>query len=849
MSAAPGLLHQELSCPLCLQLFDAPVTAECGHSFCRACLGRVAGEPAADGTVLCPCCQAPTRPQALSTNLQLARLVEGLAQVPQGHCEEHLDPLSIYCEQDRALVCGVCASLGSHRGHRLLPAAEAHARLKVRDPSASGSEGLFGGAGPGRWGGRCTDLDSESLKRTWSCRGRGRGEAARKECSLRGAGPLWNRGAAFRAEPGGRTRAVLWCSAEAHAPLKLRNFGWPHGPQAGPHQKGDWKGQATGICTCVRGPRVAPRAPSRMFFWVELEVPNALGAHTWLCASRGTQQTPRQRQIETHAHWLVRAIRVAKAHACSYRRARVRAAPGKSVMNIYWAVEEEMTGAGAGGGGVWRHGGVLGPRGGDTAVVLRYWCARGAGFTGVALLLPLACLLEGVDYRPFVESTEPMKRNRAQAAQEPGRGQWGEMQPTGVRCSPALRRREGLAGGLREDPRRDPEGGGEQEGSGRDPTPGSLARKRGWVPRSRTSSEWPSRGPRQLCCLLQHAHVEQHGHDELDCVVLVVGGDQLVAPEPSEPAGPAWSHGLLSWQAVEPPPRHDRERTESRQLIFNAGLLPEADSATPPRGPLVSLAKTAAMEKCWRGPTNPADWFLMKYCLVTSRLQKILAESPPPARLDIQLPIISDDFKFQVWRKMFRALMPALEELTFDPSSAHPSLVVSSSGRRVECSEQKAPPAGEDPRQFDKAVAVVAHQQLSEGEHYWEVEVGDKPRWALGVIAAEGPRRGRLHAVPSQGLWLLGLREGKILEAHVEAKEPRALRSPERRPTRIGLYLSFGDGVLSFYDASDADALVPLFAFHERLPGPVYPFFDVCWHDKGKNSQPLLLVGSEGAEA
>ena len=93
--------------------------------------------------------------------------------------------------------------------------------------------------------------------------------------------------------------------------------------------------------------------------------------------------------------------------------------------------------------------------------------------------------------------------------------------------------------------------------------------------------------------------------------------------------------------------------------------------------------------------------------------------------------------------------------------------------------------------------------------------------------------------------WLLGLRDGKILEAHVEAKEPRALRTPERRPTRIGIYLSFGDGVLSFYDASDPDALELLFAFHERLPGPVYPFFDVCWHDKGKNAQPLLLVGPE----
>lgn len=194
-------------------------------------------------------------------------------------------------------------------------------------------------------------------------------------------------------------------------------------------------------------------------------------------------------------------------------------------------------------------------------------------------------------------------------------------------------------------------------------------------------------------------------------------------------------------------------------------------------------------------------------------------------------------------------VLAVMKELTFDPSTAHPSLVLSPSCRRVECSEKKAPPAGDDPRQFDKAVALVAHQLLSAGEHYWEVAVGDKPRWALGVVAAQASRRGRLHTVPSQGFWILGLREGKVLEAHVEAKEPRALRSAERRPARIGLYLSFADGVLSFYDASDADALEPLFAFRERLPGPVYPFFDVCWHDKGKNAQPLVLVGPDGEEA
>lgn len=476
MSAAPGLLRQELSCPLCLQLFDGPVTAECGHSFCRACLGRAAGEPGPDGTAPCPCCQAPTRPQALSTNLQLARLVEGLAQVPQGHCEEHLDPLSVYCEQDRALVCGVCASLGAHRGHRLLPAAEAHARLK-------------------------TQLPQQKLQLQEAC--------TRKEKSV----------------------AVL------------------------EHQLAE------------------------------------------------VEETVRQ----------------------------FRGAVGEQLGKM----------------------------------------------------------------RLFLDALEGSLDREAERVQ-------GE-------AGAALRRELG-----------------------------SL-----------------------------NSYLEQ----------------------------------LRQMEKV-----------------------------------LEEVAE------------KPQTEFLTKYCLVTSRLQKILGESPPPARLDIQLPVISDDFKFQVWRKMFRALMPAVE-LTLDPSTAHPSLVLSPCGRRAECSEQKAPPAGEDPRQFDKAVAVVARQLLSEGEHYWEVQVGDKPRWALGVMAAQAGRRGRLHPVPSQGFWLLGQRDGKVLEAHVEAKEPRALRSLERRPARVGIYLSFRDGVLSFYDASDADALELLFAFHERLPGPVYPFFDVCWHDKGKNAQPLLLVAPDGQEA
>lgn len=86
--------------------------------------------------------------------------------MPQGHCEEHLDPLSIYCEQDHVLVCGVCASLGSHRGHQLLPAAEAHARLKVWDPGARRQgAGLDGIGRGGVWrDGRGANLDAARLE-------------------------------------------------------------------------------------------------------------------------------------------------------------------------------------------------------------------------------------------------------------------------------------------------------------------------------------------------------------------------------------------------------------------------------------------------------------------------------------------------------------------------------------------------------------------------------------------------------------------------------------------------------------------------------------------------------------
>eukprot|EP00079_Xenopus_tropicalis_P013054 XP_002940825.2 PREDICTED: tripartite motif-containing protein 72-like [Xenopus tropicalis] len=127
-------MQKDLTCPLCLELFRAPVTPECGHTFCQGCLTGAPKNQDQNGSTPCPTCQTPSRPETLQINRQLEHLVQSFKQVPKGHCLEHLDPLSVYCEQDKELICGVCASLSKHKGHNIITAAEAYAKLKRQLP-------------------------------------------------------------------------------------------------------------------------------------------------------------------------------------------------------------------------------------------------------------------------------------------------------------------------------------------------------------------------------------------------------------------------------------------------------------------------------------------------------------------------------------------------------------------------------------------------------------------------------------------------------------------------------------------------------------------------------------------
>ncbi|XP_060094995.1 E3 ubiquitin-protein ligase TRIM7-like isoform X1 [Heteronotia binoei] len=158
--AAGDPLHdlcEEASCSICLDFFRDPVTiAECGHNFCRACLTRSWGERSGAAEPSCPQCRGRAQPSSLRPNQQLANFVEiaervalqevgakggvreeeaplCVAAVAAGKgrvCQNHQEPLKLFCKDDEALICMVCDRSKAHRDHEVLPLEEASQEYK-----------------------------------------------------------------------------------------------------------------------------------------------------------------------------------------------------------------------------------------------------------------------------------------------------------------------------------------------------------------------------------------------------------------------------------------------------------------------------------------------------------------------------------------------------------------------------------------------------------------------------------------------------------------------------------------------------------------------------------------------
>ncbi|NXE49602.1 TRI50 ligase, partial [Casuarius casuarius] len=195
-----------------------------------------------------------------------------------------------------------------------------------------------------------------------------------------------------------------------------------------------------------------------------------------------------------------------------------------------------------------------------------------------------------------------------------------------------------------------------------------------------------------------------------------------------------------------------------------------------------------------------------------------------------------DDIKMTVWKRLHRRVLPAPEMLKLDPVTAHPLLELFKGDTVVQCGLYQR--RDSNPKRFDSSNCILTSKGFSCGQHYWEVIVGTRNHWRIGIIKGTVSRKGKLSKSPENGVWLIGLKEGKIYEAF---STPRATLPLAARPQRIGIYLHYEKGELTFYNADSPDELSPIYTFQAEFQGQLYPIVDLCWPERGPYSLPIIL--------
>ncbi|XP_058872641.1 tripartite motif-containing protein 16-like isoform X1 [Acipenser ruthenus] len=159
-------------------------------------------------------------------------------------------------------------------------------------------------------------------------------------------------------------------------------------------------------------------------------------------------------------------------------------------------------------------------------------------------------------------------------------------------------------------------------------------------------------------------------------------------------------------------------------------------------------------------------------------------------------------------------------QLTLDPNTANRNLYLSEGNRKVTWrgETQRYPDHSE---RFDSRSQVLCREGLSGTRCYWEIECSGG--WAsIGVtykgISRKGVDRSCILGFNDKS-WSLFCSGSSYTARHNNNQTAiTALRSP-----RIGVYLDFNDGTLSFYGVSDTMTL--LHRFQTTFTEPLYPGF------------------------
>uniref|UniRef100_A0ACB8EFK1 Uncharacterized protein n=1 Tax=Sphaerodactylus townsendi TaxID=933632 RepID=A0ACB8EFK1_9SAUR len=134
--------------------------------------------------------------------------------------------------------------------------------------------------------------------------------------------------------------------------------------------------------------------------------------------------------------------------------------------------------------------------------------------------------------------------------------------------------------------------------------------------------------------------------------------------------------------------------------------------------------------------------------------------------------------------------------VTLDPDTAHPQLILLEDLKSVRCRE-KPQTLPDNPERFDHCWAVLGREGFTGGRHFWEVLVGSEGEWGVGVARKSVRRKGEFKFSPEEGIWEVGKRRGFFYPSVKNDAFPLT-----GVPKRIRVCLNYDGGRVAFFDAN-----------------------------------------------
>ncbi|XP_043828240.1 probable E3 ubiquitin-protein ligase TRIML1 [Dromiciops gliroides] len=170
-------------------------------------------------------------------------------------------------------------------------------------------------------------------------------------------------------------------------------------------------------------------------------------------------------------------------------------------------------------------------------------------------------------------------------------------------------------------------------------------------------------------------------------------------------------------------------------------------------------------------------------------------------------------------------LMNYQRDITLDPETAHPCLILSEDLKHVKCGSVPKDLLGNEERSED-AFVVLGAQTFTSGKHYWEVEWGNNTEWELGVCKDSGSQNGNLSILPDDVTALEGFRSVK----DVFIWKLKDILIESEPIDKMGIFLDYEKGHIAFYNVIEETLIFspPDIIFH----GTLRPYFALSINDE-----------------